>query len=151
MCFCYLLFLAGAWAQEWEGLGLSVRSWHLMAKQVSSDPCPRLAVPECIWPAIQAGAAPDLCTEYSQHGSCNHLLSTYWGSGPIGRRDYRALHFHFAMELVDKWAAAKITEVGRNLLLNEYSLYMVSSLVQNLLVSTLEEEKNKFLHKGLTI
>lgn len=141
MCYCYLLFLAGAWEQVWEGLGLSVRSWHLLVKQVSSDPCPRLAVPECIWLAIHAGATSDLGTECSQHGGCNHLLSAFWDSGPIGRRDSRALHFHFVMELVDKWATSKIMEVRRNLLLNEYSLYMVSSLVQNLLVSTLEEEK----------
>ena len=120
-------------------------SWHLMVKQVSSDPCPRLAVLECIWLAIQGGAASGLGTECCQHGGCNHLLSMYWGSGPIGKRDSRALHFHFAMELVDKWTTSKIMEVGRNLLLNEYSLYMVSSLVQNLLVSTLEEEKNKLL------
>lgn len=115
-----------------------------MVKQVSSNPCPRLAVPECIWLAIQVGAASDLGTECSQQGGCSHLLSMYCGSGPIGRRDSRALHFHFAMELVDKWATSKIMEVGRSLLLNEYSLYIVSSLVQNMLVSTLEEEKNKF-------
>ena len=89
-----------------------------MVEQGGSDPCPGHL-------ASHSEKASDLGTEYNCQGDCNllgsHLVKAGWDCGLMGCRRLialslaRALHFHFAMKPVGKWATSKTMEVRRSL------------------------------------